>query len=56
MNYIYTLEFLKKEANEIIGEWDGHTDLSTKEVRADVAKELLEAIAKVEALMKELNI
>jgi hypothetical protein len=60
---IYTLEWIKKEANLISGYWngsdesfiDGNGDSRTEE-DVNAAQELLKKIEEVEALVKELGI
>lgn len=60
---IYTLDFLKKEAELIAGHWngeserytDGNGDIRTEE-EAQAASELMETLKQVEELVKELGI
>lgn len=52
---IYTLEYLKQEAEEIVGAWNGDNP-GTQEDRAHVANQLLEKITEIEALISELHI
>lgn len=60
---IYTLEWLKKEAEMISGYWngedaryvDGNGDVRTED-DVNAASELLEKIAEIEELIKELGI
>lgn len=52
---IYTIDWLKKEAEEIQAAWDG-TDAGVKEERAHAAKELEEKLQEVEELIEELGL
>lgn len=60
---IYTLEYLKKEAELISGYWngsdeqylDGNGDVRTED-DVQAATELLEKISEIEELVKELSI
>ena len=52
---IYTLDWLKKEAEEIQGQWDGDFP-GLAEDRAHAAKELEDKLKEVEALVEELGI
>jgi hypothetical protein len=59
---VYTLEWVKKEAEGISGHWNGEDaqyidhdgDVRTED-DAHAAQELLEKLAEVEALMEELG-
>lgn len=60
---IYTLDYLKKEAEGIAGYWNGkseryvdHTGEPRTEDDAQAASELLDKIKEVEALIEELSI
>jgi hypothetical protein len=60
---IYTLDWIKQEALGITGHWNGedakYIDASGEvrsEEDAQTAQELLDAVAEVESLMKELGI
>ena len=60
---IYTLEYLKKEAEGIAGSWNGESDRftdQTGETRteddAHAAEELLTKLKEVEQLIEELHI
>lgn len=52
---IYTLDYLKQEADRIQASWDG-TDAGIAEDRAHAAKELEEKIKEIEAIIEELDI
>lgn len=58
---IYTLDWIKKEAEGIAGSWNGQDDTFTYEgdiypaEQAENAKELLEKLEEVEELMKVLS-
>jgi hypothetical protein len=57
MNYIEveknTLGEIRKEAMEIVGQWNGE-DLGLAEDRAEKAQDILEAIQNIEELISEL--
>lgn len=60
---IYTLDYLKTEAEGISGHWNGeddnyidHNGDARKEYDATIAGDLLEKIKEVEALIEELGI
>lgn len=52
---IYTLSYLKEQANEIAAAWDGTTDGKPEEDRG-YAEELLERITEIEELIKVLHL
>lgn len=59
---IYTIEWLKREAKSIYSAWNGQDSTFIYEgdiypaEQADTAKELLEKLEEVEALIKELSL
>jgi hypothetical protein len=60
---IYTLEYLKKEAEGIVGHWNGSDERfidasgeARTEEDAQAAQELLEKIKEVEELIEELSL
>lgn len=60
---IYTLDYLEKEANAIIGTWNGEDEkmnldgtMVDAEYFVDGAKELLEKITEVRTLVMDLSI
>jgi hypothetical protein len=48
------METLKKEMEEIVGKWNGD-ESGWEEDQAGIATEILEHIAAIESLIKELN-
>ena len=62
-NYIYTLDWLKEQANTIAPFWDGKNETFIggdgeiySEEQAYAANELLEKIKEIEAILPELNL
>lgn len=51
---IWTLDYIKQEMDEVAGQWNGD-DSGKLEEDAQIAKEVLEKVAEIEALLTELD-
>ena len=51
--YILTLDFIKEHCNEVMGQWDGDKP-GLDEERADMAREVLDYVQKIEEILKDL--
>ena len=51
---IWTLDYIKQEMDEVAGQWNGD-ESGKQEEDAQIAKEVLEKVAEIEELLKQLD-